>query len=92
VTIVVAWTEDMQDLAPGQRSWRHDLGERAKLVVVKKPYAAMWRNAGTPEDVVKARAYAKKENPTTGRVMVYPTTEKDPLGRARKDVLAGRGS
>jgi hypothetical protein len=26
----------------------------------------------------------------TGRVMVYPVTEKDPLGRARKDVLAGR--
>ena len=28
VTIVVAWTEDTQELAPGQKSWRHDLGER----------------------------------------------------------------
>jgi len=92
VTIVVAWTEDEQDLAPGQRPWRHDLGERPKLVDVKKPYAAMWRNSGTAVDVTKAQEYSRKENPKTGRVMVYPTTEKDPLGRARKDVLAGRGS
>jgi hypothetical protein len=92
VTIVVAWTEDEQELAPGQRSWRHDLGERPKLVDVKKPYAAMWRNRGTETDIAKAHEYSRKENPKTGRVMVYPTTEKDPLGRARKDVLAGRGS
>ena len=92
VTIVVAWTEDTQELAPDQKSWRHDLGERPKLVDVKKPYAAMWRNAGTEVDVGKAREYARKNNPVTGRVMVYPVTEKDPLGRARKDVLEGLGS
>ncbi len=92
VTIVVAWTEDTQELAPGQKAWRHDLGERPKLVDVKKPHATVWTNRGTPADLTKAYEYSRKTNPETGRVMVYPTTEKDPLGRARKDVLEGRGS
>lgn len=92
VTIVVAWTEDTQELAPGQKAWRHDLGERPKLVDVKKPHAAVWANRGTPTDVTKACEYSRKTNPGTGLVMVYPTTEKDPLGRARKDILEGRGS
>ena len=92
VTIVVAWTEGTQELAPGQKSWRHDLGERPKFVDVKKPHAAVWTNQGTAADVAKAHEYVRKTNPGTGRVMVYPTTEKDPLGRARKDVLEGLGS
>jgi len=82
-------TEDTQELAPGQKSWRHDLGERPKLVDVKKPYAAVWKNSGTAADVTKACEYSMKTNPGTGIVLVYPVTEKDPLGRARKDVLAG---
>lgn len=92
VTIVVAWTEDTQEIAPGQRPWRHDLGERPKLVQAKKAHAAMWRNRGGRADIDKAHAYSRKENPDTGKVYVYPVTEKDPLGRARRDILAGYGA
>ncbi len=86
VTIVVAWIEDTQDLAPGQKTWRHDLGERPKLVDVKKPHAAMWLNSGSVDDVAKARRYVKNDHPDSGRVFAYPTTEPDPLGRARREV------
>ncbi|MES2156074.1 MAG: hypothetical protein V4510_13150 [bacterium] len=87
VTVVAAWTEDVQEIAPGQKPWRHDLGERPKLVDAKKPHAAMWVNQGTRADVAKALAFVRKDYPATGRVFVYPTTEGDPLGRARRDVL-----
>lgn len=88
-TIVVAWTEDAREIAPGQRPWRHDLGERPKLVDVKKVHAAMWLNRGGVADVDRARAYVRQTQRDTGRVFVYPLEEKDPLGRARRDVLAG---
>lgn len=88
ITVVVAWMEDTQEIAPGQKTWRHDLGERPKLIDVKKPHAAMWVNEGTPVDADKAYVYVKKEHPDSGRVLIYPMTEKDPLGRARRDVLS----
>ncbi len=92
ITIVVAWTEDTQEIAPGQKTWRHDLGERPKFVDVKKAHAAMWLNEGTATDAAGARKYVKKDHPDSGRVFVYPTTEKDPLGWARREVLVGGGS
>lgn len=85
--VVVAWTEDSQEIAPGQRAWRHDLGERPKFVDVKKPYAAMWANRGTLADLDKARSWVSREYPDSGRAFSYPTSESDPLGRARRDVL-----
>ncbi len=88
VTVVVAWTEDTQEIAPGQKTWRHDLGERPKLVDVKKPHAAMWVNAGSQADIASANRWIAKDHPDTGRVFVYPTTESDPLGRARRNVFA----
>lgn len=87
MTIVIAWTEDEQEIAPGQKPWRHDLGERPKLVDVKKPRAVVWVNDGSDADAAKAREYVKKAHPGTGQVFLYPTTEKDPLGKARRDVV-----
>jgi hypothetical protein len=87
--IVLAWTEDIQEIAPGQPTWRHDLGERPRFVDATKAHAAMWTNDGTDEDLGKASAYAKKEYPDRGRVFCYPPSEHDPLSRARKEILSG---
>jgi|HubBroStandDraft_2_1064218.scaffolds.fasta_scaffold244596_2 hypothetical protein len=87
MTIVIAWTEEEQEIAPGQKPWRHDLGERPKLVDVKKPRAVVWLNDGSDADAVKAREYVKKEHPVVGRVFLYPTTERDPLGKARREIM-----
>lgn len=94
-TIVIAWTEPEAEI---EREGRVDLGERHKFLYVLRGRAAMWRNEGTEEDVHKAEQYAARENAqlidgvprgdTTQRmrVFVYPTTEKEPLERARRDV------
>jgi hypothetical protein len=87
ITVVVAWTEDEQKIAPNQKAWRHDLGERPKFVDVEKAHAAVWINRGTQADLAKAHAYIQKTYPATGHVFTYPVTEKDPLGRARRDIL-----
>lgn len=90
LSVVVAWTEDARVIAPGQKAWRHDLGGLPKFVDVKEPRAAMWMNKGTRSDVEKAKAWVMKEHPTSGNAFAYPTSEKDPLGRARRDILSSR--
>ena len=81
VQIVLARTEeDYEVVRPGQS----DIGIPAKTRVVLVPKALMWLRKGTSADVAKAEAHAKSEG---WRVFTYPTSEKDPLGRAKKDVL-----
>jgi hypothetical protein len=92
VAVVVVWIKDTQEIAPGQRPWRHDLGERPKFVDAKRAHAAMWVNRGTRADLDKARAWATREHPGSGRAYAYPVAERDPLGRARRDAIAGRRS
>lgn len=65
-------------------TWRHDLGERPKMEEVPDPKSLIWLNEGTATDLKKAKAYARQEGYS---VFTYPTTERDPLGRAKKDVL-----
>lgn len=90
--IVVAWVVDEQEIAPGQKMWRHDLGERPKFVSVKNAKAVMWANSGSVEDLAKARAYAEKHHHGSGAAFEYPVSEKDPLGRAKKDILKQVGA
>jgi hypothetical protein len=94
--IVLAWRSDGTEVVDPHMT-RIDLGERHKSRNVVQPHAVMWLNKGTEQDVVKAEAHALKERTQaegdpyrTGyghRVFVYPSAERDPLGRARKDIL-----
>ena len=81
-TIVTAWSEE-REVYDG-KPFAKDLGVAPKMRKIVVPHAAMWMNRGGPSDVEKAKKYAEKEG---HRVFLYPTSEKDPLGRARKDVL-----
>lgn len=47
----------------------------------------MWLNSGTEADVKKATDYATKEKDHKVLVFTYPKSERDPLGRAKKDVM-----
>jgi|GEM_PF-3921163 len=97
--IVVAWKVDSSEIVDPHRT-RVDLGESYKTRPKVESQAAMWVRSGTAVDVEKAEVYARREaasaakdpRSATGyghRVFVYPATEKDPLGRARKEVLRG---
>jgi hypothetical protein len=48
----------------------------------------MWLNKGTEADLAKAKAYAERD----GRTVLCYENEKEPLQRARKDVLRDAGS
>lgn len=49
--------------------------------------ACVWLNEANASEVEAAYAYARAEGMT---VCLYPTTEPDPLGRARRYVMGGR--
>ncbi len=91
VTIVVAWTveEHVYDGKP----YAADMGQRPGMRVERQGRAAVWLRQGTKADVRKAKEYAAKESGAerTMHVFVYPTTEQEPLERARRDVLALEG-
>lgn len=87
LAIVVAWTT--QDMRHDGKPFASDLGRRPGLVEVTVPHACMWLNRGGEDDVLKATAYALAQDPVA-RVYVYPTSERDPLGKAKADVLAGK--
>lgn len=57
------------------------------VVPAKRATACVWLNEGTVDDEGKAATYAAKEG---YRCFTFPTTEKDPLGRAREMAMAGR--
>jgi hypothetical protein len=78
--IVLARLVDDTELV---RERRTDLGERPVMRDIKTAQALMWLNRGTAEDIEKAKRYAPTEGYT---VLVYETTERDPLGRAKRDI------
>ncbi len=81
--IVVAWlVQDFEVV----RHRRADLGERPEMREVSRPAAAVWLLRGTQEDLEKAQKYTTSLDPVA-TVYQYPTTERDPLGRAKRDVL-----
>lgn len=82
--IVLAWVvEDFEVV----RERRRDLGERPELKTIYVPRTVMWLNSGTEADVKKATDYATKEKDHKVLVFTYPKSERDPLGRAKKDVM-----
>jgi hypothetical protein len=61
-----------------------DIGRSHKFKTIPKPVALMWLGKGKPADVEKAEQFAA----TAGyRVFCY-SGERDPLGKARQQVLA----
>lgn len=84
--IVVAWTTQEQEF--DGRPFARDLGALPGLREVTKPHACVWLNKGSDADIEKAQAFIASDAPDTGRVFVYPTNEKDPLGRARREILS----
>jgi hypothetical protein len=88
--IVLAWTEDTQEIAPGQATWRHDLGERPRFIDAMKAHAAMWTNEGTDEDLGKASAYAKKEYPNCGRLLLPGVRARSAVPRPQGDSFRRR--
>jgi hypothetical protein len=81
LTIVLARVEQDQVIV---RHGRIDLGERHTFAPVDRPVAMIWLNAGDSADVERARAYASQNDYV---VFTYPTTEPEPLMRARLDVM-----
>lgn len=90
IAIVVAWVvEDVVSIGPDRGA---DLGRRREVKTGPVARAAMWLNSGTPGDVAAAEAYTRTvdSHDRPAQVYVYPTSERDPLGRARQAIMAGR--
>lgn len=86
--IVLAWiVEDFKVV----RERRRDLGERPEMEAILVPKAVVWLNAGTDEDVEKAKVYAAKETDYQIAVFAYPTSEREPIERAKVDVMKMTG-
>lgn len=84
VQIVVAWADVAMEW--DGRPYARDMGARPGMRAVTIGKACMWLNRGTDGDVEKAKAYAATK--PGYRVFVYPTSERDPLGRAKAAVVA----
>lgn len=83
VTIVLARIEIEQKIV---RHGRIDLGERHALADVPVPVAIRWLQSGSKADIRAAEAYAAANG---CKVFTYPTTEPNPLDRARDDIMKG---
>ena len=93
LVVVWAWAEDRRvwDGVP----YAADLGARPGLRTERVAHACVWVSDGGVEDLARARRVADQENEASGyaplerrRVYSDPASEPDPLGRARRDVLA----
>ena len=87
IQIVVAWAEDT-GLEPTGRMVRTDgVNYFPEFKVATEGKAAMWLGKATEADIAKAEAYAAEDG--LG-VYVYPSTEKDPLGKAKAAAVVDR--
>ncbi len=83
VTIVLARIETEQKIV---KHGRIDLGERHTLADVQVPVAIRWLQSGSKADIRAAETYAAAKG---YKVLTYPTTEPNPLDRARADIMKG---
>ncbi len=72
---------------------RVDIGERHKTREVKVARALMWKKrvpiGALPRELQKAEEFAKSEGGY--EVFVYPSSERDSLQRAKRDLLKRAG-
>lgn len=87
-TIVIAWTEEVQ--VPDGKPFARDLGALPGMKTDVVAHACVWLRKGTADDLIKASAHVRAEHPGNGRVFEFPTTERDPLGKAKKRILSSR--
>ncbi len=83
VTIVLARIEIEQKIVKHRRI---DLGERHTLADVQVPVVIRWLQSGGKADIRAAKTYAAANG---YKVFTYPTTEPNPLDRARDDIMKG---
>lgn len=82
VQVVLAKLVEDFEVIPGKFEGRYS--ERAATREIKRPVAIMWARRGSEKDLERANVWA----PTEGyRVFTYPTAERDPLGRAKRELL-----
>ena len=85
--IVIAWTVSERVKVGDWSHVRIDLEERGEFEDVDRPVAAMWLNSGTDADVEKARAHARTID-ETARVFTFAADESDPIGAAKRAIVA----
>ena len=91
VTAVVAWVT-MEGLQKTNRMERFDgYNYRPVFEACEQARALVWLRHAGPVDVAKARAYANQQaaedDVVRAAVYTFPTTERDPLGKAKRRIL-----
>lgn len=81
-TIVIARVDPEGGAATVARRDRY--GTPVEFKYAPAARAAIWLNRGDKSDIAKARRHAEKEGYV---VFTYPTSEKDPLGRAKREIM-----
>jgi len=79
--VLAKLVDDVEVISAGAR----DLGEAPTLAAIKRAVAVVWKLSGTETDLEKARKFAAIEGYT---VLVYKTSERNPLERARAEISA----
>jgi hypothetical protein len=90
-TIIIAWLENDGTRLTDEWERFDGANYRRKLEVVPQAHAAVWVNRGTAADRQSAEDYVRRDHADKRRaaVFAFPTTEQDPLGRARREIAMG---
>lgn len=84
--VVIAWREQVME--PVEGTGRADLGMRPRMLARWESRALVWSRAGSQADAESARRHVEHERLHGGTVCQYPSSEPDPIGRAKRDVMA----
>ncbi len=85
--IVIAWMT-MDGLELTGKQVRYDgYNTRAEFRPAPLAKANVWLNDGTDADLQKAEAYLAREAPGASIVLTFPSTEEEPLKRARSEIV-----
>lgn len=88
IQIVLAWA-DMTGMEATGRQILKDMNYFPEFKPCVKAHSAMWLRRGTEKDIEKAEKHLDtiKGDYLTARVFVYPREEKQPLERARIEIM-----